>query len=389
MTVNPGPVMPQLQAPRAYVGTPFIDAGLRADQEIRAQENHDVQMQKAAFDVNRTNAGIANQQAFGSGLSEIVADPSLTEPQRQQKIGGLAANTGQSDITLKMQDQQYQRQTKMEAAVMELAGAGNVSAAKHLAQQHGIQIPDQVLQDGVLTKGFAIGAKLYDYDPRQAGVFATKFKETGGDYNAALQAAGEPRRKPVPDAYTPYNYIDTQGNPQAGVFSKANGTVSPLAGVQQITKPGTPGRTPGAVGKMTAYEVKVKLFEDAYKGDYSDPTALRKAALEHANAGKPMDPVRLRQGAMKMITDQETIAGGPLYKTPEEREAAADEIVRYSMGNGVTGSTVSPPAATTPGAPTQQPSTAPLSYSFGGGVPQFNGVPGADTPPPPPGFTLE
>ncbi|MCC2688908.1 MAG: hypothetical protein K0S21_1711, partial [Rhizobiaceae bacterium] len=170
MTVNPGPVMPQLQAPRSYVGTPFIDAQLRGNQEMRAQDNHAVSMNKAAFDVNRANAGIANDQAFGAGLQDIVADPTMSEPEQQQKIGLLAANTGKSDITLRMQDQEYQRQTKVEGQVMELAGAGNIAAAKHLAQKHGIQIPDEVLNDGVLTKGFAIGVKLYDYDPRQAGV---------------------------------------------------------------------------------------------------------------------------------------------------------------------------------------------------------------------------
>jgi hypothetical protein len=369
MTVNPGPVMPQVQAPRQYVGTPFIDANIRGNQEVRAQQDQDMQVAKSNFDINRTNADIANKQAFSSGLGDIVADPGMSEPEQQQKIGLLAANTGQSDITMKMQDQEYQRQTKMEAQVMELAGAGNVAAAKHLAQQHGIKIPDEVLNDGVLTKGFSIGVKLYDYDPRQAGVFATEYRRTGGDYNAALQLAGEPRRKPVTGSYTPMNVIDESGNPKTVRFNKNDGVVEEIPGYQSFTKPSA--RAPGAVGKLTAYEVKVKMFEDAYKGDYPNPSELRKAAIQHIDGGKPLDPARARQAAMKMVTEQETLSGSQLYKTQEEREAAADAVVAYALGNGATGNTASPPLSTTPGASSRAPTTVPV-----------------DTPPPP-GFELD
>lgn len=411
MTVNPQTVMPP--QPR-MIGTPGIDARYREDQNIRAEQDQDIQMDRYGLEKSRAIADIANKEAFGSGLSGIVANPSLTPEQRRQQTGALAANTGQADLAVKMQDQDYQQKTKMEAQVLELAGNGNVAAAKHLAQQHGITLPEEVLNDGILSKGFAIGAKLYDYNPQQAGIFATKFKETGGDYNAALQAAGKPEQKPIQyapsvdqiqdeqgniynvdkhtgqttptgikgqpkaNAYVPYNWIDQEGKPRSGRFNTSNGQIEEMPGVSNISKAGVPRGITGANGvKLSSYEVKIKLFEEAYKGDYADPTILRKAAIEHVDGGKPMDPVRLRQGAMRMILEQETIAGAPLYKTQAEREKAADEIVTYSLQQGATGTSASPPAATTSGAPTVAPATSPL-----GGVTTA-------APPPPPGFNPE
>lgn len=419
-TVSPNQYMPN--QPR-FVGTPGIDAAYRADQNIRAQQNHDQSMDKARFEKTQKIADIANKQAFSTGLQDIVANPGMAEGEQNQKIGLLAANTGQSDITLKMQDQEYARQTKMEAQVLELAGNGNVAAAKHLAQQHGIQMPDAVLNDGLLAKGFALGVKLYDYDPRQAGIFATEFRRNGGDYNAALQVAGEPVRKPqtyapsfsqvqgangeiftfdqrtgavsptgvqgVPKntSFTPITVTKADGTTEVMTFDNRTGQMKPTGHSNVLTGKGALGGLRGANGgRPTAYEVKVKLFEDAYAADYPDATSLRKAALEHVDRGKPLDPVRLKQSAMKMVMQQETIAGTPLYKTQAEREAAAEEIVRYSLGNGEVGSSVSPPVATTPGAPSRAPSTKPLEYTIGGaGLPN----PAEEPPPPPPGFALD
>jgi hypothetical protein len=421
MTVNPGPVMPQLQPQRPYVGTPFIDAGYREMQEQRAQQDQTMQVEKNNFDVNKANAGIANQQAFGSGLAGIVADPTLTDPQRQQQIGTLAANTGQPDVTLRMRDAEYARKTKMEAAVMELAGNGQIAAAKHLAQQNGIEIPDQVLQDGILSKGFALGAKLYDYDPRQAGAFAMEFKRTNGDYNAALQKAGEPVRKPqyapsftqVPgadgqiytmdqhtgtlkptgvqgqgaaNAYVPYNYTDDKGQQRAGRFNTRTGVIEPIDGVSSMTKAGGAG---GAGGRPLLFEVRQREWLKLHPGD-------QQGALEFASGKKGMDPAKAREIGLRVAGQRKSITGVSIYKTDAELQDAANRYAAFLMGdtsvnvddiveNPTSATPANPPVATTPGA---APTVQIPSYDTGGAIPTFGGVPSAE-PPLPPGFELD
>lgn len=86
----------------------------------------------------------------------------------------------------KVQDDNTQR-------VFDLAAAGHTDEAKFVAQQKGLNIPDQIYQNGALVQSLSLAGKIHPDDPVAAQKFATAFSSTPGDFdtrvNTAMQAA--------------------------------------------------------------------------------------------------------------------------------------------------------------------------------------------------------
>lgn len=84
-------------------------------------------------------------------------------------------------------EQQKQRDNDMHE-VFKYAGDGFVDEARYLAQQKGLEIPDQVYSNATFAKGLALSKDLYDGEPEKAQRYVTAFNATPGDLQARHQA---------------------------------------------------------------------------------------------------------------------------------------------------------------------------------------------------------
>jgi hypothetical protein len=80
--------------------------------------------------------------------------------------------------------------------ILEMASNGDIDVARHLAQQNGLQIPEQFYQNGDLARAVSLSSKAYPDEPDKGQVFFQTYIETPGSMqekmNAGLNAAGRP-----------------------------------------------------------------------------------------------------------------------------------------------------------------------------------------------------
>lgn len=118
--------------------------------------------------------------------------------------------TDQLELEREKERLQLQRQREAEQAeidrrdadmlkVFQFAGDGYVNEAKYYAQQKGLQVPDDVFNDALLSKGLAMSGELYPDNPEAAQKYAMAFRSVDGDLlarnQAGLAAAGKPLSK--------------------------------------------------------------------------------------------------------------------------------------------------------------------------------------------------
>ena len=93
---------------------------------------------------------------------------------------------------------QQQKDAEM-LKVFQFAGDGYVNEAKYYAQQKGLQVPDNIFNDALLSKGLAMSGELYPDNPEAAQKYAMAFRSVDGDLlsrnQAGLAAAGKPLSK--------------------------------------------------------------------------------------------------------------------------------------------------------------------------------------------------
>lgn len=81
-------------------------------------------------------------------------------------------------------------------SILEQAANGNVDTARYLAQQNGLNIPEQLFQNGELARGMTLSAKAYPDEPDKAQVFFQRYMSSPGSLdekvNAGIAAAGRP-----------------------------------------------------------------------------------------------------------------------------------------------------------------------------------------------------
>lgn len=336
VTVNPEAFMPR--QPGMIQGNPF-QRGFDAEETRTAQAE-----QRDAVRLERDN-----KDAFNTGLSGILADPSVANDpgKRSQAVAGLYSRTGQGKEALSTLGTEDSRRKDLENKALTAYANGQGALGDQYSAQAGVTIPDAIKNDGKIAAGLKMAHDMgYTTDPRQAATFAVKYKETG-DPNAASAAAGLPYQKP--QQTTPQHQLQTiigdDGKPRVVRFNVHTGQIEDT-GYQGYTSKGTGGG--GGRGPL-AFEVKQRAWL-AIPGNEND---LKGAAL--FAAGKVgMSRADALKSALTTVRALKNEFGEPFYQTEAEVMQAAERFANKIQGIEGNLSTVTPPASppsvTTPGA---------------------------------------
>lgn len=337
VSVNPEAFMPR--QPGMIQGNPF-------QRGFDAQETRTAQVeQRDAVRLERDN-----KEAFNTGLSGVLADPSLANDpgKRSQAVAGLYARTGQGREALQTLGTEDSRKKDLENKALDAYSKGQTALGDQYSLQAGTVIPDAIKNDGKIAAGLKIAHELgYTTDPRQAATFAVKWKETG-DPNAASAAAGMPYQKP--QQTTPQHQLQTiigdDGKPRVVRFNVHTGQIEDT-GYQGYTSKGAGGG--GGGGRPLAFEVKQRAWL-AIPGNEHD---LKGAAL--FAAGKVgMSRSDALKSALTTVRALKNEFNEPLYQNEADIMQAAERFANKIQGIDGNLSTVNPPASpptvTTPGA---------------------------------------
>lgn len=108
---------------------------------------------------------------------------------RTEKIKADRANEVKAERDQLTFDQaQQDRKDNEMLKVFELAGDGFVDEARFYAQEKGIQVPDEVIQNADFAKGASLAGKIYGDNPAAAQKFTQAWISTPGDFNLRLKA---------------------------------------------------------------------------------------------------------------------------------------------------------------------------------------------------------
>lgn len=129
--------------------------------------------------------------------------------------------------------------------LLEMVGNGNVDEARYLAQQNGLQIPDNLYGNGEVARAMAFSHKAYPDEPNKGQVFFQSFMGTQGDLtqkvNAAIAKAGRPttaqeRELSKSIALAKFNLAHQSDKGQTfqgadgGLYSVRNNQAAPITG---------------------------------------------------------------------------------------------------------------------------------------------------------------
>lgn len=127
-------------------------------------------------------------QGAGSANPTMDAFDARTNQIQQQQDKESAALQADQD-----------RKNNVFKQALSYAGDGYFNEAKYFAQQNGIDVPDEMLQNSAFSKGMANAMELYDDDPEAAMRYAQGFSSAQGDlmtrHAAGFAAGGKPRNK--------------------------------------------------------------------------------------------------------------------------------------------------------------------------------------------------
>lgn len=343
VTVTPESYMPR--QPGMIQGNPFV-------QGFDAQETRTAQAeQRDAVRLERDN-----KEAFNTGLSGILADPSVANDpgKRSQAVAGLYSRTGQGREALSTLTTEDGRKRALEDKALTAYANGQTALGDQYASQSGTVIPDAIKNDGAMAGGVKMARDMGYDDPQQAATFAVNFKQTR-DPKAASDAAGPP--KPKQATYAPLYQLQSVTDPATGQtkvvkFNVHTGEATD-SGYQGVVGRGTGGRA-GAAGRPLAFEVKQQAWL-AIPGHEND---LEGAAL--FAAGKVgisrSDALKSALTTVRSLKDE---LGLPLYNTEQEVMDAAGRFADVLQGRTGNLSSVQPVPAPQAVAPPGTPSYTP------------------------------
>lgn len=133
---------------------------------------------------------ISPQLLSGAGSANPTQDAfeAKTQQLTQQREKQNAAMQAEQD-----------RKNNVFKQALSYAGDGYFNEAKYFAQQNGIEVPDEMLQNSAFSKGMSNAMELYDDDPEAAMRYAQGFSNAQGDlmarHTAGFAAGGKPRSK--------------------------------------------------------------------------------------------------------------------------------------------------------------------------------------------------
>lgn len=103
-------------------------------------------------------------------------------------IGNTVADSFQK--TTQQLDQKQAQQDRDMVEAFKLAGDGHVDEAKWYANQRGLQIPDEIIKNGDMSKGLALGGQIYGDDKQAIHKFSTAWIGSyGQDFDSRMKAA--------------------------------------------------------------------------------------------------------------------------------------------------------------------------------------------------------
>lgn len=332
-----------------------IDAAYRAGlSEMYGPEQGPVQ---APGTVAVTGAGAAAAdvpQPGSMGEAAAPAAPQVGLPQRQG--GGvptsmnpilrrLVAQQGGGQGAMQIHQQQAEqqqaqqrREEEMEQVAIRALGSGDLETFRYYQQRLGLRIPENIVNDARARRDLSVGAQLafqfYREDPAQAQRFAAAYLQSGGDAQAAWQAAGRPYRRPNVSLQT-VEYEGQRLLARMGEGGNFLGFVQGPGGqpLQADSGVGAAGRTPAAIAEAQILATWIARAEGR------EPTHQDMVnAYQTANMAKE-NPQAAAANLASRLMGQTDMAGRPIY-TPEQAQQMAVEMVqgfRQSFGGGAYG----------------------------------------------------
>lgn len=124
----------------------------------------------------------------------------------QQPVNSVAKAYTERTTQLATQDAAAQKsRDDIMGKVFEFAGDGRTDEAKFMAQQHGVEIPEEVLTNSDFSKGLSLAGKFYPQDPAAAQKFTMAWMQNQqGDFQSRLVAAQQATGVPIDPADREY-----------------------------------------------------------------------------------------------------------------------------------------------------------------------------------------
>jgi hypothetical protein len=296
-------------------------------------------------------------------------NPSFT-PNIGGAIERLTRAPGGGKTALQLAQGERHRDDDGQRQAMIALANGDQAGFSYWSQRSNLNLPPQVLQDGqkagLLAKGMLIAEKSYKDDPQQAQAFARAYVASGGNTDAAFNAAGAPLSKPhltvhnVREGEQQVTYLLDQtrlmrhpGDPKGAMTEIGRGIAfRPLAS--------------GGGGANTQIGLATRLasMRAQAEGRQATDQDIMGALQEVRQAGS--NPTARAGLELRMYTGLKTADPANLESTDEEKRAAARAFVQGALQNYAPGG-VSP--------------TAPPTNTAGGGA----SIPAPASPAAPPG----
>lgn len=306
---------------------------------------------------------------------------SLSGQSYNQALSQNLANTPGGGALL---DKAQAQQDKDIASVLEMAANGHVEEARYVAQQRGIQIPEEILGNADMSRAMSMANTAYPAEPDKGQKFFMAFIQGSGTTRdrvlAGIRAAGPPdnasqRALANSIALADYNaknkppvqYI----GPDGVLTNVAGGTATPV--VDQNGQPFKP--TTGAGGKSLGGSSSSRRFV-AVAGTGLVDTMAEGGPKVIVPAGQAFNVEEATQKIyLEMIGDISN-AGRPQSELLQEARNVAQQIWSSNAG-GLTG-TGAAPAAPTAGTVLQPQAQAPAASGLSA---QTVSAPAAQTDP--------
>jgi hypothetical protein len=258
----------------------------------------------------------------------------------------LAATPGGGRMALQMRQNAERERDANETRVFQyLSNPATAHVGLGLAQQLGMQIPEQLANNTSFWQGTSIAKQLYPDDPGAAQRFVQGFVNGGGGTNiqaatqAGVQAAGAPVKKrqysvvqgddgPVfYDVQDPSHQINGPANTRGQFMTDKDGnTVFLRQGRTQaepVTDPSGNALSAqrfGATARVpSVYDQKFNAYLSVYPND-------RAGALAYAQGTKQIDPANEQRIATEIAKKEMGNPPDPVLATPDQQRAYQERL---------------------------------------------------------------
>lgn len=131
-------------------------------------------------------------QGAGSLNPTLDAFNSKTQQLQQQRDSDFQRQRDDQRFGMEQERFQMEKERQSDAdtlKVFEFAAGGHVNEARYLAQQKGLQVPDEVFSNADLAQGLSLAGKIYGDDKAAAQKFTMAWMQNPGDMNTRIAAA--------------------------------------------------------------------------------------------------------------------------------------------------------------------------------------------------------